>query len=187
MGCAPKNYDYISKNDAILKSQNLNVKLYKQDAYYCAPSSLATLLEHQKIPFLYDDLVKKTFTPKLKGSLQPELKAAIRSYGAVPYELDADIKAVLGEISNGNPVLVLFNLGLQDAPMWHYAVAVGYDMQEQKIFLSAPNGDKTWMSFEEFERFFDKSGKWAITALRPPLIPTYIGDKEFVNAILDMH
>jgi tetratricopeptide (TPR) repeat protein len=187
VGCAPKNYDYISKNDAILKSQNLNLKLYKQDTYYCAPASLATLLEHQKIVFSYDELIKKTFTPKLNGSLQLELKAATRSYGLIPYELVGNIESILGEISNKNPVLVLFNLGLRDAPMWHYAVALGYDTQKQEIFLSAPNGNKTWMSFEEFERFFEKGGKWAIAALKPPKIPTYVDEKEFIKAVLDMY
>lgn len=144
-------------------------------------------MEYEKISFYYDDLVKKTFTPKLKGTLKPELKAALRSYGLIPYELNGDLSSIVSELSNNTPIIVLFNLGLESIPTWHYAVLTGYDTKSQKIFMSAPNGSETWMSFEEFERFFEKGGKWAIAPLKPPKTPNNSGEKQVLVAIDDMY
>lgn len=187
VGCAPKNYDYLAKEKAIDKSKKLNLKLYPQELYLCGPSSIATLLSAQKVDFDYDDVVGKTFTPDLKGTLQPQMKAAVRNYGLIPYELNKDLKSVLSEISNDTPVLVLFNLGLEMIPVWHYSVATGFDKDQKKIFLSAPKGDETWMTFEEFERFFQRGGSWAIVALKPPSLPVSADENEIIKAILDMY
>lgn len=184
-GCVPKNYDYLQKYD-LPQTNRIVLNIYPQEEYYCAPSSIATILEYEKITFNYNDLVKKTFTPKLKGTLQPELKATFRSHGLIPYELDGELKSILTELSN-TPVIVLFNLGLDGLPKWHYSVLTGYDMGSKKIFMSAPNGSETWMSFEEFERFFEKGGKWAIAPIKPPKLPNSSGEKEVLSAIADMY
>jgi tetratricopeptide (TPR) repeat protein len=186
-GCAPKNYDYLTTDKSIAQSKRLPLKLYPQETYYCGPSALAVLLSNSNIQFNYDEMANNTFTPKLKGTLQPQMKATLRKYGLIPYEIDKNIKSVLSELSNDTPVLILFNLGLNMIPVWHYSVATGFDMKERKIFLSAPKGDETWMGFEEFETFFERGGKWAIVGLKPPLIPSSASEREIIGAILDMY
>lgn len=187
MGCAPKNYDYLVEDKAIGESKRLALKLYPQEQYLCGPSSIATMLSNANVNFVYDDVVGQTFTPELKGSLQLQMKATLRSYGLIPYELDKNLKSVLSEISNDTPVLVLFNLGLKIIPVWHYSVATGFDKDKRKIFLSAPKGNETWMSFEEFERFFQRGGSWAVVALKPPSLPVSADENEVIKAILDMY
>lgn len=185
-GCASKNYDYLSTDKSIVQSKQLQVTIYPQEAYFCGPSSMATLLNHQKIEFIYDDIVASTFTPELKGSLQVEMKATARRYGLIPYEINPNLAAVLSEVSDNRPVLVLFNLGLSSLPVWHYSVVTGFKKSTKEIFLSAPKGDQTWMSFSEFERFFERGGSWAIVALKPPLLPVASSEKEMIKAIADM-
>lgn len=186
-GCASKNYDYLSADKSIVESKKLQLTIYPQEAYFCGPASLATLLTQQKIEFVYSDVVGKTFTPELMGSLQVEMKATARRYGLIPYELNPNLASVLSEVSNNTPVLVLFNLGLPSLPVWHYSVVTGFDKGEKKVFLSAPKGDQTWMSFDDFEMFSQRAGNWAIVALKPPLLPVASSEKEMVRAIVDMY
>jgi len=148
---------------------------------------MATILSNQKVNFTYDEVAQQTLTPKLKGSLQLSMKATARQYGLIPYEINKNLKSVLRELTNDTPVIVLLNLGLKPIPVWHYSVLTGFDKADKKIFLSAPKGDETWMTFDEFETFFERGGNWAIVALKPPSLPVSADEQEVIKAILDMY
>lgn len=186
-GCSSKNYDYLSIDKSIVESKRLSLTIYPQEAYFCGPASLATLLTYQGVEFAYGDVVGTTFTPELLGSLQMEMKATARRYGLIPYTLNEGLAPVLSEISNNTPVLVLFNLGLTPLPAWHYAVVTGFDKAEKKVFLSAPKGDQTWMSFDDFEMFSKRGGSWAIVALKPPQLPIASNEAQMIRSITDMY
>lgn len=185
-GCVSKNYDYLSSDKSIVESKKLSLSTYPQEDYFCGPSSMATLLTHQHIEFIYADVIGSTFTPELKGSLQVEMKATARRYALIPYEINPNLAAVLGEVSNNRPVLVLFNLGLDAIPVWHYSVVTGFNKASKEIFLTGAKNTQTWMTFDEFERFFSKGGSWAIVALKPPLLPVASSEEEMIKAIADM-
>ncbi len=170
-----------------MPSKRAKPHIYPQDSYHCGPSSLATVFEKERIAFDYSDLLKHTFTPGLKGTLQPQMKATARKYGLIPYETGKSLKDILLELSNDTSVIVLFNLGLKTLPVWHYSVVTGYDKIEKKVFLSAPNGLETWMSFEEFETFFERGGKWGISLIKPPKLPQTSTESDIIAAILDMY
>lgn len=186
VGCASKNYDYLSMDKSIIESKKLSLTVYPQEEYFCGPSSLATLLTYEHIEFIYSDIIGSTFTPGVKDSLQHEMKEMARHYGLIPYEINPNLGAVLSEISNNRPVLVLLNLGLTSLPVWHYSVITGFDTASKKIFLTGSKNNQTGMSFDEFERFFERAGRWAIVALKPPLLPVASSEKEIMIAIGDM-
>ncbi len=185
-GCVSKNYDSLSNDKSIVESKKLSLAIYPQEEYFCGPSSMATLLNNQHVEFVYSDVVGATFTPALKGTLQIEMKATARRYGLIPYEINPKLAAVLSEVSNNRPVLILFNLGLDPLPVWHYSVVTGFNKATKEIFLSGVKNTQTWMSFEEFERFFERGGSWAVVALKPPLLPIASSEKEMIRAIADM-
>ncbi len=115
------------------------------------------------------------------------MKAVLRSYGVIPYEIKGGMRDIFVESSNDIPSIALLNLGLKTVPVWHYAVVTGFDKKEQKIYLSAPDGKETWLSFDEFESVFEKGGNWAIAALKPPQLPVSADEDSILNAILDMY
>ena len=160
--------------------------MYPQEDYFCGPSSMATLLSDQHVEFVYNDVIGSTFTPELKGTLQIEMKATARRYGLIPYEINPNLASVLSEVSMNRPVLVLFNLGLTSLPVWHYSVVTGFNKDSKEIFLTAPKNSQTWMHFDEFEKFFERGGSWAIVALKPPLLPVASSEKAMIVAIADM-
>ena len=103
---------------------------FPQTEYQCGPAALATLLAHLGADVVADDLVSEVYVAGLKGSLQPELLGATRRHGFVPYVISPEPSAIVSELASGRPVLVLQNLGLERAPVWHYAVVVGVDGDE---------------------------------------------------------
>lgn len=185
-GCASKNYDYLSTDKSIVESKKLSLAIYPQEEYFCGPSSMATLLNHQKIEFAYSDVIGSTFTPQLKGTLQVEMKATARRYGLIPYAINPNLASILSEVSTNRPVLVLLNLGLPAVPMWHYSVVTGFDKESKQVYLSETKTNPTRMSFYEFETFFERGGSWAIVALKPPLLPVASSETEMIKAIVDM-
>ena len=53
--------------------------------------------------------------------------AAARTQGRVAYVLEPRFAALEAELTAGNPVLVLQDLGALGLRLWHFAVVIGYD------------------------------------------------------------
>ena len=80
-------------------------------------------------------LAREVFLPGREGAVQPEMTAAVRARGFLPYPIAPDLDTVMSELAAGRPVLVLQKLGAGPWPSWHYAVAVGYDASDGRIVL----------------------------------------------------
>src|SRR6267143_388496 len=109
------------------------VPFFPQSEYQCGPAALATALASFGVKVTPEDLVPQVYLPERKGSLQIEMMAAARRHGMVSYQLAPRFEDVLRELSAGNPVIVLQNLGFGGG--WHYAVAVGYDYSYGDLIL----------------------------------------------------
>jgi len=72
------------------------------------------------------------------------------------------------EIAAGHPVIVLQNLAFDWYPVWHYAVAVGYDLDAQEITLRSGRERRLQLPLGTFEDTWRRGGHWAMLAL-PPL------------------
>src|SRR2546430_4967683 len=110
-----------------------DVPFFPQSEFQCGPAALATVLNESGVKVTPEDLVPEVYLPERKGSLQIEMLAAPRRHGLVSYQLAPRFEDVLRELSAGNPVIVLQNLGFGGG--WHYAVAVGYDYSYGELIL----------------------------------------------------
>ncbi len=110
-------------------------------------------------------LVPQVYLPARKGSLQAEMLATARRHRLVAYPLAPRLEDLLREIAAGNPVVVLQNLALDWAPQWHYAVAIGYDLDAREIVLRSGVTRRLAMTLDTFERTWARSGHWAMLAL----------------------
>lgn len=88
-------------------------------------------MQYSKVNASEDKLVASVYIPARNGALQFEMLAATRGRGSIPYLIEPGLEALLREIAEGKPVLVFQNLGLAWFPQWHYAVAVGFDLQDR--------------------------------------------------------
>ncbi|WP_051901582.1 PA2778 family cysteine peptidase [Methylotenera sp. L2L1] len=144
---------------------------FPQDLYHCGPAALATALNAIDIRVTPDQLVPEVYIPARQGSLQIEMLAAARRHGALSIKITPKLDAVLKEVAAGNVVLVMQNLGLSWAPSWHYAVVVGYNLDQELIWLRSGTFERFEMTLSTFQRTWARSEYWAFIALKPGTLP----------------
>lgn len=159
------------------------VPFHAQREYQCGPASLAMALNYSDVDVSVDTLIPQVFLPHREGSVQPEMQATVRRYGHISFLLDGSFSSLLQELDAGNPVVVMQNLSLPAWPMWHYAVAIGYDLDEQLMTLHSGEEANRLESFRRFDATWARSERWAIVALPPGELPVSIGPRRAMEAI----
>ena len=158
------------------------VPFFPQQEFQCGPAALATALVHAGVTTTPEALVPQVYLPGREGSLQTELLAATRRHGMLAYQLAPQLDHLLAEVASGNPVIVLQNLSFAFAPVWHYAVVIGYDRNREDIILRSGTTRRLVMSLSTFERTWARSQHWALVALPPRHIPATATEAEYVSA-----
>lgn len=145
------------------------VPFFAQEDHQCGPAALAMLLQSAGVKATPEQLLPQVYLPGREGSLQLEMIVAARRNGLPAYKLAPRLDALLAELAAGHPVLVLQNLSLEAWPVWHYAVAIGFDRAAQTVTLHSGRTARLEMSLATFERTWARGGHWAIVAtMRPP-------------------
>lgn len=157
------------------------VPFFPDEGTLCGPATLAGLLGAAGLPASPETLTPQVYLPGREGSLQPEMLATAARQGALAVQLPPRLEAVLRTLAAGQPVLVLLNLSLPIWPRWHYAVVVGYDLDQGEVHLhSGTQGDARW-PLQTFEHTWARSGHWAMVASRPEQLPA-VADASAVQA-----
>lgn len=164
---------------AVLLAQ---VPFFAQDAYQCGPASLAMALAAVGVAVDAEALKPQVYVPARQGSLQPEMLAAARRHGRLAVELPPRLDALLREVAAGTPVIVLQNLSLPIAPVWHYAVAIGFDLPRGELVLHSGLTERQRLPFEVFERTWARSGHWAMVAAAPENLPSTVASSDLLAA-----
>jgi|28_taG_2_1085356.scaffolds.fasta_scaffold00010_18 tetratricopeptide (TPR) repeat protein len=170
---APQTKDLLNSPPANIPLQHelTETAFFPQEEYQCGPAALATILTSEGIDVVPQDLTAKVYLPEKKGSLQVEMIATARSYQLMPYKLNSDIKAIIEEVNSGRPVLVFQNLGLNWYPVWHYAVVIGYELDNQLLILRSGTEKRHQVSFQTFERTWQRGNYWAYVFVKPTEVP----------------
>lgn len=177
---------------AVLDTQNTSlprhilldkVPFFAQEDYQCGPAALAMSLSAAGLPATPEALTPQVYLPARQGSLQAEMLAATRRHGAVAYQLEPVLTNVLAEVADGTPVIVLQNLGLNWFAVWHYAVVVGYDLDQAKIILRSGRDRLQLLPMTTFEHTWARSGYWAMVTLPSGRIPATANETSFVSAV----
>jgi len=159
---------------------------FPQEDYQCGPAALATILADAGLDIVPDDLVEKVYIPDRRGSLQIEMIAAARSLGRLPYVIDPDLGALMAELAAGRPVLVLQNLGFRIAPVWHYAVVAGYDVESDDFVLRSGLIERRLTPASKFISTWEGSDNWAMIALRPGELPVNPLEERYLTSAAAM-
>lgn len=160
------------------------VTFYPQERFQCGPAALAMLLNSAGIPISPDALVPQVYVPQREGSLPPEMLAAARRNGAFSMVIPPRMDVFLRELAARNPVIVLQNLSLPVSPLWHYAVAIGYDLGREEIILRSGTTERLRMPMNTFENTWKRSGYWAMVALPPGRLPATPDEAATVDALV---
>lgn len=135
-----------------------------QADYQCGPAALDMVLSYIDLSPGLNTLTEWVYSPERQGSLQPFMIGGVRRAHAVAYEIHG-IPALLKELAAGHPVVVLQNLGLRWIPRWHYAVILGYDLNEERIFLHSGPRELQSIDWSRFASTWQRGGNWGLVAL----------------------
>jgi tetratricopeptide (TPR) repeat protein len=135
---------------------------YPQKEYQCGPAALATILNYYGARTSPEQLKPQIYLPARQGTLRSEVVAATRRYDMIAVELTPTLDALLSEIAAGNPVLVFQNLAFDWWPQWHYAVAIGYDLDTKEIILRSGTRARWITPLSVFETTWRRADYWAL-------------------------
>ena len=169
--------------DLPARAELKQVPFFPQTEYQCGPAALATVLANAKVKIKPDDLVAEVYVPGRKGSFQVEMLAAARRHGMISYELAPRYEDVLREIAAGTPVIMLQNLGVGPFDNWHYAVAVGYDLDENHLVLRSGDKRRQVMNAGVNEFTWRQGGYWAMVVVPPNRIPATAHEASWLSSI----
>ncbi len=185
-GCATQTRSLLQRAPQALPRQaELSATpFFPQERYQCGPAALAMTLNAAGIATSPDALVAQVYVPQREGSLQPEMLAAGRRHGALSMTIPPQLEALLTEVAAGHPVLVLQNLSLQWAPLWHYAVVIGYDLDREEIVLRSGVTQRQIMPLSTFEHTWARSNYWGMVTLPPGRLPATPDEASLVSALV---
>jgi tetratricopeptide (TPR) repeat protein len=76
------------------------------------------------------------------------------------------------------------NLGLSWVPSWHYAVVIGYDADQELVWLRSGPYKRQEMSLSAFQRTWARSEYWAVVALPPGQLPASASADDVAKALV---
>ncbi|RUO26061.1 hypothetical protein CWE09_04860 [Aliidiomarina minuta] len=157
---------------------------HPQEAYQCGPAALATVLQYSGVEQANPEaLADQVYLPDRRGSLQLELLGAARRADRIPYVLAPSLADLLTEVKAGHPVLVLQNLGLRRWPQWHYAVVIGFDIEQESIILRSGTTEREQLSLRRFEHTWQLADYWALVVAEPGNTPATAEELKYLAAV----
>ncbi|HEX7061594.1 MAG TPA: PA2778 family cysteine peptidase [Woeseiaceae bacterium] len=181
-GCAANPFDTPAAARWRTPVELAETPFFPQERYQCGPAALATVLVRSGVAVTAEALTPEVYVPARQGSLQPELLAASREHGRLPYVIAPELPALLAEVAAGRPVLVLQNLSVRFAPVWHYAVVIGFTPAESEIVLRSGTERRRVTDAGVFLRTWQRSGHWGVVLLRPGELPATADPQRFLAA-----
>jgi hypothetical protein len=161
------------------------VPFFAQQKYQCGPAALAMALAWAGVETHPDLLVSMVYTPGRKGSLQSGLITAARRRGRLAVPIN-DMACLIREVAAGRPVIVLQNLGLKWLPRWHYAVVVGYDMDQRVVVLHTGVDASRRVGFNTFVNTWKRSNYWGLGVMPADQMPECVQETTFLKAALGL-
>jgi len=159
-----------------------DVPFHRQHDFLCGPAALAMAFNAAGVKGDVESLTPLVYLPGRQGSLQAEMLGATRRSGLLAYTLAPRLEDLLRELAAGTPVVVLVNFSFKSAPVWHYAVVVGYDLDKREVIVRSAGRSRDLWSFGFLEFFWQDSNYWAMLALPPARLPATAREAEYAAA-----
>ena len=173
-------------DDVARQADISSLPFYPQQEYFCGPTTLSEVFNYYGHNVSPDNLAPDTFIPAKQGTLQIEMLAATRQQGLLAYSSRSDMTQLVQLINEGKPIIVLQNLSIEWFPMWHYAVVKGYDLDAQEFILHTGVTPDHRMSYELFERTWQRAKYWMLSAVPAGDTSKYFEPFIYINAAHDL-
>jgi hypothetical protein len=158
------------------------VPFHRQDDFLCGPAALAMVFNAAGVAGDVKSITPLVYLPGRQGSLQAEMLGATRRSGLLAYTIAPRLEDLLRELAGGTPVVVLVNFSFKSAPVWHYAVVVGYDLGKREVIVRTAGWSRDEWTFGFLEFFWKDSNYWAMLALPPGRLPATAREADYAVA-----
>lgn len=158
------------------------VPFYPQDGFKCGPAAMAMVLDWSGLDIKPPALEGQFFPIKDPRKILPE---TANRYGRLAYPV-IGTAAMMDELSAGHPVVIVQNMGVDSAPVWNCAVAIGFDRSQSQILIHGGNQAAKHMSVRLFERLWADSDQWGLVVLRPGELPAAARQPEYLKAAYNL-
>jgi tetratricopeptide (TPR) repeat protein len=179
--CAAPEPFRASPADIARAASVTDVPLIRQADFYCGPASLAMVMQWSGHDITQAEIARQSFTPGARGTYLADMLGAARRHGQIAVTLDT-FPALLAEIEAGHPVIVFQNLGLPIAPVWHYGVVVGYDLDTEVVALHSGQREVMRMPLRAFLKSWDGGDRWGMVVLPPDRHPARADETALLRA-----
>ncbi len=162
------------------------VPFYAQSKHHCGPAALAMALQWSGVAATPEKISDMVFTPGRKGSFQSDLIAAARRNGRLAYPIEG-LRCLIREVATGTPVVVLQNLGLKYIPRWHYAVVIGYDLDQPSITLHTGDKPARRVGLRTFMATWKRADQWGLLVLPADRMPRCARQAPYLQSVHGLH
>jgi Peptidase_C39 like family/Tetratricopeptide repeat len=171
-GCATPQTDRLleAPTGLPLRAEVSGVPFFPQEKYYCGPAALAMVLSWSGPPATQEEIAAQVYTPGRAGTLQSDMVAGAQRNGRLAAPI-MELSDLAAELAAGHPVVVFQNLGLSWFPVWHYAVAIGYDLSAGDLILHSGLDARRALPLATFERTWARADHWGLVVLPPEKLP----------------
>ncbi len=152
------------------RAEVTDVPFFPQEERYCGPASLAMVLAWGGIATDQDKIGEAIYTPGREGTLVSDVLGGARRHGRLAVPVNT-LDGLLAEIAAGHPVIVFQNLGLDWYQQWHFAVAIGYDLDAGTLTLHSGLDERRVTPLDTFEHTWRRGDYWALVVLPPDTLP----------------
>lgn len=142
------------------------VPFFPQEPERCGPAALAMVMAFRGRPVPPDLIASEIYLPRLKGTLTVDLLTYPRTLGFQSRIHQGGFPSLIRELRQGNPVIVLLDIGLPLRTSWHYAVVVGYDTGTESVIAHSGRRENMVFPRELFEKEWRASGDWGLVVTR---------------------
>lgn len=160
---------------------NADTPFVPQERLYCGPAALTMALNATGLDVSQQEIADAVYTPGREGTLRTDILAGARRWGRIAVPV-ASLPDLLREVAAGNPVIVFQNLSLPIAPQWHFAVAIGYDLDREEIILHSGTTAALRTDLSTFERTWARGDHWGLVVAPPDRIPPTADEQEALEA-----
>ena len=164
-----------------VRAEVADVPFFPQEERYCGPASLAMVLAWGGIATDQDAIGEEIYTPGREGTLVSDVMGGARRHGRLAVPVN-NLDALLAEIAAGHPVIVFQNLGLDWYQQWHFAVAIGYDLDAGTLTLHSGLDKRRVTPLDTFEHTWRRGDYWALVVLPPGELPASGSEGPVVDA-----
>lgn len=158
------------------------IPFHPQEGLRCGPAAMAMVLDWSGLEIKPAALEAQFVTAK---DPRNTLAVTANRYGRLAYPI-AGTAAMLAELTTGHPVIVVQNLGVDSAPIWTCAVAIGFDRSQNQIILHTGEQAAKRMSVRLFERLWADSDHWGLVVLRPGEVPAALSQPDYLKAAYNL-